>query len=270
MCGILGLIGKRTDKLEGDLSRGTRALAHRGPDDEGMEIFPLRSDAHWSTALSSRRLAIQDTSPAGHQPMHDPETGNWLVFNGEIYNFHRIRAELEKLGHQFFSRGDTEVLLKAYGEWGEACLGRLAGMFAFAVWDARKERLFLARDRLGKKPLYYYACPGLFIFGSEVRSLLATGLVPRRLDPTGLASYLAFGAVQDPLTIIDGIASLPPGHTLVWEKGACHLRRYWSLAEVASRPPATDSLPEAAAAIRQHLLEAVSQRLISDVPLASS
>ena len=146
---------------------------------------------------------------------------------------------------------------------------RLVGMFDFAVWDAHKERLFLARDRLGEKPLYYYAGAGLFLFGSEVRSLLATDLVPRRLDSVGLASYLAFGAVQDPFTIIEGVRSLPPGHTLVWEKGQCHVQRYWSLAEVASRPPATDSPQEAVKAIRQHLLEAVAQRLISDVPLGA-
>jgi asparagine synthase (glutamine-hydrolysing) len=199
--------------------------------------------------------------------MHDPETGNWLVFNGEIYNFQEIRPELEKLGHRFCSHGDTEVLLKAYGEWGEACLGRLAGMFAFALWDARKERLFLARDRLGVKPLYYYASPDLFLFGSEIRALLAGGLVPRRVDMTGLASYLAFGAIQDPFTIIEGVRSLPPGHTLVWEKNQFDTRRYWSLGEVASRPPATDAPDEAIAAIRGLIQQAVSQRLISDVPI---
>jgi asparagine synthase (glutamine-hydrolysing) len=219
--------------------------------------------------LGARRLAILDLSPAGHQPMHDPATGNWLIFNGEIYNFQDVRSELQRLGHQFASTGDTEVLLKAYGQWGEDCLERLVGMFDFAVWDAHKERLFLARDRLGEKPLYYYAGAGLFLFGSEVRSLLATDLVPRRLDSVGLASYLAFGAVQDPFTIIEGVRSLPPGHTLVWEKGQCHVQRYWSLAEVASRPPATDSPQEAVKAIRQHLLEAVAQRLISDVPLGA-
>jgi asparagine synthase (glutamine-hydrolysing) len=201
--------------------------------------------------------------------MHDPAAGNWLIFNGEIYNFQEIRGELERLGHRFTSTGDTEVLLKAYGQWGEACLERLVGMFAFAVWDARRERLFLARDRLGEKPLYYYEGPGLFLFASEVRSLLSTGLAPRRLDSVGLASYLAFGAVQDPRTIIDGIRSLPPGHTLVWEKNQYAVRRYWSLAEVAARPPATDSPQEAVKGVRQHLLKAVAQRLVSDVPLGA-
>ncbi len=267
MCGIFGLAGERESGLEGALLRGIEALAHRGPDDEGTKLLSVASESNTCVGLGSRRLAILDLSPAGHQPMHDPATGNWLVFNGEIYNFREIRIELEKIGHRFISSGDTEVLLKAYGQWGEACLERLAGMFAFALWDASNERLFLARDRLGEKPLYYYAGPRLFMFGSELRSLLATGLVPRRLNQAGLASYLAFGAVQDPLTIIEGARSLPSGHTLVWEKGKYRIRSYWSLAAVASRPPATDSPQEAVKAIRQHLLDAASYCLISDAPL---
>ena len=267
MCGIFGLVGERKSGFEAAVRRGTETLAHRGPDDEGIELLAFPSDANLGVGLGSRRLAILDLSPHGHQPMYDPATGNWLIFNGEIYNFQHIRCELEKLGHCFASSGDTEVLLKAYGQWGEACLERLVGMFAFAVWNSRQERLFLARDRLGEKPLYYFEGPGLFTFASEVRSLLATGLVPRRLSTAGLASYLAFGSVQDPLTIIDGVGSLPPGHTLTWEKGRCRIDPYWSLAEVAARPPATDSREAALKVIRERLLEAVSQRLVSDVPL---
>lgn len=267
MCGIFGLIGKHNDKLCCALKAGTRALAHRGPNDEGTELLPVGSDPGTCVGLGSRRLAILDLSPAGHQPMHDRQSGNWLVFNGEIYNFRDLRAELQKHGHQFVSSGDTEVLLKAYEQWGEGCLDRLTGMFAFAVWNARQERLFVARDRLGEKPLYYYQGPGLFLFGSELRSLLASGCVPRRLDTAGLATYLAFGAVHDPLTIIEGVRSLPPGHTLAWENGLCQVRSYWSLAEVAARPPATHSPQEAVKAIRQHLLDSVAQRLVSDVPL---
>src|SRR5207249_4070062 len=129
MCGIIGLVGKRSIEVRTQLSQGIRALAHRGPDDEGIEILPLRSDMQRCVGMGSRRLAILDLSPAGHMPMYDTQTGNWLVFNGEIYNFQEIRPELEKLGHRFCSHGDTEVLLKAYGQWGEACLDRLAGMF---------------------------------------------------------------------------------------------------------------------------------------------
>jgi asparagine synthase (glutamine-hydrolysing) len=267
MCGIFGLVGERSSHLNQALARGTRALAHRGPDDEGTKLLAPASDPNTWVGLGSRRLAILDLTPAGHQPMYDPATGNWLVFNGEIYNFQQIRLELQKLGHSFASTGDTEVLLKAYGQWGEACLEQVVGMFAFAVWDSHNERLFLARDRLGEKPLYYYVGSGSFIFASELRSLLATSLVPRCLDTAGLACYLAFGAVHDPLTIIEGVHSLPPGHTLTWEKGRCRIQRYWSLAEAASRPSAAGSPEEAVKGIRQHLLEAVSQRLVSDVPL---
>ena len=267
MCGIFGLIGKRTLENKRALSVGTHALEHRGPDDEGTAWLALGSDPDKCVGLGARRLAILDLSPAAHQPMYDPGKGNWLIFNGEIYNFQGIRRELETLGHVFASSGDTEVLLHAYGQWGEACLEHLVGMFAFAVWDSHHERLFIARDRLGEKPLYYYATPGFFIFASEVRSLLATGLVPRRLQTPGLASYLAFGAVQDPVTIIEGVRSLPPGHKLTWEKGRCNIEEYWGLGEVASRAPATESATEAVKSIRQHLLEAVSQRLVSDVPL---
>jgi len=242
---------------------------HRGPDDEGMQVFPLDLDAERCVGMGSRRLAIQDLSPAGHMPMHDPQTGNWLVFNGEIYNFQEIRTELEKLGHTFCSHGDTEVLLKAYAQWGETCLERLAGMFAFALWDANNEKLFLARDRLGVKPLYYCSSNDLFMFGSEVRALLASGLVPRRLDRAGLASYLAFGAVQDPLTIIENVRSLSPGHTLTWQKKNCEIHEYWSLAQAAARPPQTDDPDLAVAAVRGLVRRAVSQRLISDVPLGA-
>src|SRR5205807_9070257 len=259
MCGILGLVGKRSPKLEEALVRGTRALVHRGPDDEGIELLSEVGNVEFCVGLGSRRLSIQDLSPAGHIPMKDPATGNWIVFNGDIYNFQIHRSELEKLGHRFCSHGDTEVLLKAYAQWGETCLDRFVGMFAFALWDARKERLFLARDRLGVKPLYYYASPALFLFGSEIRALLATGLIPRHLDMAGLASYLAFGAVHDPFTIIEGVRSLHPVDTLVWVNNHSETRRYWCLAEVASRPAKTANLSEAVAAVRALGHQAVSQ-----------
>lgn len=267
VCGIFGLVGKRLPELNLVLARASRALAHRGPDDEGIEILPCDSEPVRCVGLAARRLAILDLSAAGHQPMHDPQTGCWLVFNGEIFNFREIRTELEHLGRSFCSECDTEVLLKAYGQWGDACVERLRGMFAFAVWDARKERLFLARDRLGVKPLYYSVQPDYFAFSSEVRALMASGLVPRRLEAAGLASYLAFGAVQDPVTMVEGVRSLLPGHSLVWQQGKWEDRAYWSIAEVASREPATNSRPEAVAAVQKILLEAVSLSLVSDVPL---
>jgi len=267
MCGILGLIGKRSPVFERALAAGVRAMAHRGPDDEGLAVLPLGADPDRWVGLGSRRLAILDLSPAGHQPMQEPLRGYWLIFNGEIYNFREIRTELEALGYSFSSNCDTEVLLKAYGAWGEACLDRLRGMFAFAVWDAQKERLFLARDRFGVKPLYYYQSSDLFIFGSEVRALLATGLIPRRAEPRGLASYLEFGSVQDPWTAVEGVRSLPAGHFLLWVRGGATDHTYWDLAEVAATPPATDSLPEAVTKIYEILSQAVSLRLVADVPL---
>ena len=156
MCGIFGLIGRRSAAPERSAVRATRAMAHRGPDDKGTQGLTFRSHPDRGVALGACRLAILDLTSAGHQPMHDSERDNWLVFNGEIFNYLEIRAELEKRGHTFSSHADTEVLLKAYGEWGDDCLDRLRGMFAFAVWDSRKERLLLARDRLGEKPLYFF------------------------------------------------------------------------------------------------------------------
>ncbi|MBI1941612.1 MAG: asparagine synthase (glutamine-hydrolyzing) [Acidobacteria bacterium] len=249
------------------LARAMRALQHRGPDDEGTEILPLGSLPGQCAALGNRRLAVLDLSPAAHQPMHDPVTGNWLVFNGEIANFRDIRAELERAGRAFSSSSDTEVLLKAFGEWGEACVERLRGMFAFGVWNPREEKLFLARDRLGIKPLYYYQSGDLLAFGSEVRALTASGLVPRKLCWEGLASYLMFGAVQGSLTMYEGVRTLLPGQILTWERGQCRLRTYWDIAEVAGKEPATDSIREAVKAVREILLESVSQALVSDVPL---
>jgi asparagine synthase (glutamine-hydrolysing) len=199
--------------------------------------------------------------------MQDRGRRRWLVYNGEIYNFREIRTVLESLGHSFSSNCDTEVLLKAYGEWGAACLERLRGMFAFALWDAEQERLFLARDRFGVKPLYYYQSSDQFVFGSEVRALLATNLIPRRVERDSLGPYLEFGSVQDPMTLVEGIKSLPAGHFLVWEKGGLVDQIYWDIAEVAGRPPATDSFEEAIGNIHEILSEAVSLRLVSDVPL---
>jgi asparagine synthase (glutamine-hydrolysing) len=267
MCGIFGLIGKRSAPLEQAVTRGTRALAHRGPDDEGVIVLPFPTEPQWCVALGSRRLAILDLSPAGHQPMRDSATGNWIVFNGEIYNFRTVRDELERLGHTFRSTGDTEVLLKAYGQWGEACLKKLRGMFAFAVWDAGRERLFMARDPLGVKPLYYAEAPSGLIFGSEVRAFLKSGLVAPTLDQAAVASYLAFGAVQEPLTIMESVHSLPAGCAMVWDKGRTTIRRYWSLAEVAAREPESDDPGEVGRRVRDLLLESVTLRLISDVPV---
>src|ERR1700733_9037285 len=155
MCCIFGIVAHNARVPEGVLERGTRSLAHRGPDDSGTILMRDSTDSAVEIGLGNRRLAILDLSPLGHQPMQDSETGNWIVYNGEIYNFREVRSKLEAEGVRFRSQSDTEVLLRAYGRWDEGCLAHLRGMFAFAIWGARRQRLFIARDPMGIKPLYY-------------------------------------------------------------------------------------------------------------------
>ena len=162
--------------------------------------------------LGNTRLAIIDTSPAGHQPMNDPETGNWITYNGETYNFKDLRREIGS--GPWSSNTDTEVVLRAYNKWGVDAFRRMRGMFALAIWDKAKQQLVLARDPLGIKPLYYFVAKDRLLFASELRALLASGLTPRRLSAAGVDSYLATGSVESPLTIVDGIKQLLPGHYL--------------------------------------------------------
>ena len=275
MCGIVGVLARSCRVSEDLLERATQSLAHRGPDHSGTTIIRETVPQPLEIGLGNRRLAILDLSPLGHQPMRDPETGNWIVYNGEIYNFREIRQELEKHGVHFTSQSDTEVLLKAYGRWGEGCLKELRGMFAFAIWDAQHQRLFLARDPLGIKPLYYFASAQNFLFGSEVRTLLTTGLVPRRLDSAGLLNYLAFGSAYDPITMIEGISALKPGHYLVWENGAVREEMYWDLVAIDSGEHAHRDRAFLSQQERNHLekelgdelYEAVRLHLVSDVPV---
>jgi asparagine synthase (glutamine-hydrolysing) len=267
MCGIAGIVSGTIPR--GALERATEALAHRGPDDSGTVV--LRSDTPEPVAigLGSRRLAILDLSPLGHQPMHDPATGNWIVYNGETYNFRELRSRLESLGAQFQGHSDTEVLLKAYGAWGAACLGYLRGMFAFAIWDARQQKLFLARDPVGIKPLYYFSSDKLFVFASEVRALLATNLVPRRLNTAGIANYLTFGSVYDPDTLIENVHALLPGHSLEWGDGRLTDVQYWDYAASTQNGVRDDvgSRSHAAKHVEDLLHEAVEGQTVSDVPL---
>src|ERR1700690_3675298 len=230
MCGIVGIIAHRSSLDPGILDRATESLAHRGPDDSGTVILRSDSPSPVAVGLGNRRLAILDLSPSGHQPMQDAETGNWIVYNGEIYNFREISARLKGEGTQFVSQSDTEVLLKAYGRWGEKCLGEFRGMFAFAIWDAQRSRLLLGRDPMGIKPLYYCQAGNYFLFASELRTLLGTGFIPRLLDPAGLVNYLNFGSVYDPITMIAGVSSLEAGHYAVWEDGRVTDSMYWDLA----------------------------------------
>jgi asparagine synthase (glutamine-hydrolysing) len=219
--------------------------------------------------LGHRRLAVLDLSPQAAQPMGDPEGRYWLTFNGEIYNFLEIKRELASFGITFRTdHSDTEVLLMAYARWGADCLARLRGMFAFGILDVRERRLFLARDRLGKKPLYYRATAREFQFASELKAIMADPAVPREVDPVALGQYLVYGYIPAPRTIYRGIAKLPPGHCAWVDLARPHeimVRRYWEVPEAPEPPEKNDWLEEFTA----ELAEAVRLRLISDVPLGA-
>lgn len=266
MCGIAGAIGLVEPATVAAVGRMSAAQTHRGPDSSGLWTS-IRSDGS-GVALAFRRLAIIDLSDAAKQPMSDPETGNVLVFNGEIYNFRSLREELERSGARFDSRSDSEVILKAYARWGPECLGRLRGMFAFALWDAARRELLLARDRLGIKPLYLgvVARAGggrTLLFASEVRALLASGLIDRRIDPVGLAAYGWNGWVIGPRTMVRGVELLAAGtYAAVAEHApdARVRRRYWRLGSAEAGSDDARTLEEA-------LTTAVAQHLVSDVPV---
>jgi asparagine synthase (glutamine-hydrolysing) len=272
MCGIVGIVARETQISPATLEQATRSLAHRGPDDSGMVLLQVEQPEPLQIGLGHRRLAILDLSPLGHQPMQDPVTGNWIIFNGEIYNFRELREELEASGVEFKSHSDTEVILAAYRIWGESCLTRLGGMFAVALWDAHRKRLLLARDPMGIKPLYYFQSAGTFIFASEIRTLLQMGMVPRKLDPTGILSYLTFGSVYEPWTIVDGVKAVPPGHLLTLENGSVSRREYWSPLRPSSLPSLNLNLQSGdgiatGAELSAILRDAVLSHLVSDVPV---
>jgi asparagine synthase (glutamine-hydrolysing) len=269
MCGIVGIIATNTQIPAGLLDRATQSLAHRGPDDSGTIVLRESNPTPIEVGLGNRRLAILDLSPLGHQPMHDPESGNWIVYNGEIYNFRDIGNELEQEGTRLSSHTDTEVVLKAYARWGAPCLKKFRGMFAFAIWDARTHQLFLARDPMGIKPLYYAQAGPYFLFGSEVRTLLGTGLVRPRISQPGLLNYLTFGSAYDPLTLIDGVRALPAGQTLSWKNGEFTKTRYWDLLDgIPSDLSPSSVAPGATNTELRALLEySVRSQLVSDVPV---
>jgi asparagine synthase (glutamine-hydrolysing) len=273
MCGIFGIIGHNARVPAEVLERATRSLAHRGPDDSGTVILRDAAREAVEIGLGNRRLAILDLSPQGHQPMNDPATGNWIVYNGEVYNFREARAKLEQAGLQFGSNSDTEVILKAYAHWGEQCLHEFRGMFAFAIWDAQRHRVFVARDPMGIKPLYFYHSDQYFMFSSEVRTLLGTGLVPRVIDCAGLVNYLAFGSVYDPNTLVEGVNALPPGCYLTWEDGHVKQEQYWDLVgpnldEGCNHAGAgAEKRNELETQVGEMLDESVRMQLVSDVPV---
>ncbi|GAB4355270.1 MAG: N-acetylglutaminylglutamine amidotransferase [Gammaproteobacteria bacterium] len=262
MCGIGGEL--RFDGGGGDLAalgRMLECLKRRGPDHEGCF-----SDG--PVALGHRRLAIIDLSEKSNQPLVDSDLGLVLVFNGTIYNYPELRSELIRLGYHFFSHGDSEVILKAFHAWGEHCVERLTGMFAFAIWDLHQHQLFLARDRLGIKPLYYASGPRWFRFASNTQALLAAGDIDCTIDPVALHHQLTLHAViPAPRTILNGVRKVAPGTTLtVTDRGEIRERRYWRLR--AERPPEPREEKEWIEAIHQALTRAVERRLtIADVPV---
>jgi asparagine synthase (glutamine-hydrolysing) len=268
MCGIFGILSK-DGRISGDiLENAAQSLSHRGPDDSGTVVIETSPDGNRQLGFAHTRLSIIDLSPQGHQPMQDSSTGNWIVFNGEIYNFCELRSELEATGYQFTSHSDTEVILAAYRAWGTDSFARLRGMFAFALWDKSRQTVLLVRDPMGIKPLYYYDSSKALLFASEVRSLLKTGLVPRKLDPDGLFSFLAFGSVYEPRTIVEGISAVAPGHFISLQKSNVTSQQYWNPlefigdSEIQSAPhnDAEDKLPGL-------LSDAVLSHLVSDVPV---
>ena len=258
MCGIGGVINANSPKLKELLPCLARDLRHRGPDDAG--IF-LSGDG--CTGLVGTRLAIQDLSAAGHQPMKSEDGRYHIVFNGEIYNFAVLRAELERAGEVFTSRSDTEVILKMYRRYGPDCVREFAGMFAIAIWDELDQSCFLARDPLGIKPIYYHEANGQLIFASEVRALLNTGLVPRRLSSAAVSGYLLFGAVPEPLSLVENVHLIPAGHYLVWHNRKMRLTKFWELRFESE--PMTEQ--EAAEIVRKSLEESMERHLVSDVPV---
>ena len=263
MCGIAGILGPgATPEL---VRRMTDAQRHRGPDDEGIVTLATGPGGP-DLVLGHRRLAILDLSPAGHQPMQDRVAGNWTVFNGEIFNHLEIRREL---GEEFASTCDTETLLRAYARWGHESVHHFRGMFAFAIWDPSKRELFLCRDRLGIKPLYYTQVGPNFLFASEIRALLATGLVPRRLDRQGMNGFLAFGNVPEPGTILQDVRLLPAGHWMrvTPESGVREIRRYWAAPYRDGAESSDGAAP--VGEVRRLVHEAVRCRLLSDVPLGA-
>ena len=264
MCGIVGVFDTRglAPVDRGLVSRMTTLLAHRGPDDAGYHFAP-------GIGLGHRRLSIIDLSPLGHCPLFNEDGTICVSFNGEIYNFAALFDELKALGHKFRSRCDTEVTVHAWEEWGEDCVEHFQGQFAFAIWDEPKQTLFLARDRFGEKPLYYTLLEdGRFLFGSELKALLAERAVSRHLDPYAVAEYFSYGYVPDPRSIYRGIAKLPPAHTLTLRRGASvpEPREYWDVKFLAEDGRSEDDI---AHELLDRLRTVVGMRMVADVPLGA-
>ncbi|MBV9340115.1 MAG: asparagine synthase (glutamine-hydrolyzing) [Acidobacteria bacterium] len=261
MCGIAGIVNSdRSEPVDSAaIHRMCQAIVHRGPDDEGILVKQ-------NTGLGMRRLSIIDVA-GGHQPVFNEDRSIWIVFNGEIYNFPALRPGLEAAGHRFSTRSDTEVIGHLYEEMGAACVEKLRGMFAFALYDERQRKLLIARDRLGKKPLHYAHAGGRLLFASEIKSILAVAPGLAELNRDALLEYLYFGYILEPHTAFKAIQKLPAGHLLEFSDDEVRIRQYWDLPEYSTHKPASEE--ECLEQLEARLAEAVKLRLISDVPLGA-
>jgi asparagine synthase (glutamine-hydrolysing) len=272
MCGIAGLVGLDPDARIGAM---LQTIEHRGRDDEGVWTSPAIDDKGRRVCFGHRRLSIIDTSSAGHQPMLSDDGRFVLILNGEIYNYRELREQLTSKGHNFRTQSDTEVLLTAWAEWGEECLPRLNGMFAFALWDNQERALFLARDRVGIKPLYYTQCqkpdrkggPCPLVFASEIKAILASGLVKAELDDESLHQFLTFLWAPDPNTLFRGIKTVPPGHIVRMRGDELTVRQWWDIS--------FDAIEEGRSEVwwQEQVLETLDRvvklEMVADVPLGS-
>ncbi len=267
MCGIAGFIGLLANISSSNVLHGmSAAITHRGPDDDGFLEVTTR-DSRYQVGLAHRRLSIIDLS-TGHQPIGNEDGTIQVIFNGEIYNFHSLRNELIALGHYFATNSDTETIVHAYEQWGDRCVEYFRGMFAFAIWDSQKERLFLARDRFGKKPMFLCEVRGVLLFASEIKSILAFPGIKAEVDTAAVWNYLAYRYVPGPATLFRGIRKLMPGCYAIWEKGVLSEKNYY-------RPPDRDvfagaPLPaDPVGGFLDKLDEAVNIRMIADVPFGA-
>src|SRR5206468_5373463 len=267
MCGVAGVVDFTGRAVDPDLVPAMcDAIRHRGPDDAGVVALPAGADGGRPVAhLGNRRLSIIDVA-GGHQPVANEDRSVWAVLNGEIYNFQDLRRDLQRRGHSFATRSDTEVIVHLYEEQGSGFACLLDGMFAIALWDQRAERLVLARDRFGKKPLVYADSGGRVRFASEIQALLVDPAIDLTIDLEALDYYLGHLAIPSPLTIYRGIRKLPPAHVAWWDRTGPHLHRYWRL---QYEPKLGIGEPEACDRVRQLLRSAVKKRLIAEVPLGA-
>ena len=262
MCGITGIYSPSASVDSSVLSAMTDTLSHRGPDDSGTYVSEDKT-----VGLGHTRLSIIDLSEKGHQPMASDDLKIQVSYNGEIYNYREIREELRSKGHVFRTNSDTEVLVRSYEQWGIECLHKFIGMFALAIWDGRKNKLYLARDRVGIKPLYYYRGNGLFLFGSELKAIMKHQGFSKRISLDGLALFLRYDYIRSPYTIFENTFKLEPGHYLCLHDGQLEKHKYWDITESYNMRPYDMCEEEACEMFEEIMVDSLKYRLVSDVPV---